>query len=110
MTPKECSIIWREIVLIFQNRKDNETPKEIMENIVQTFGIEKTEEVFATAASIKANDGRIYGENRTYMNSIPVNPDAARWERENYMIHAGLDDIHPTHINQLITELRKLDK
>lgn len=24
--------------------------------------------------------------------------------------YAGLDDIHTTHINQLITELRKLDK
>ena len=27
----------------------------------------------------------------------------------NPIIYAGFDDIHATHINQLITELRKID-
>lgn len=106
MKSDELAAIWKEIVCIFKGRKYNETPNEVMDTIIQTFGMEKTEEVFATVAIIKAGDGRIYGLNRDYMDSIPVNPDAVRWGHGNCMIYAGLDEIHPTHINQLITQLR----
>ena len=70
---------------------------------------EKTKEVFATVAAIKKHDGRIYGKNREYMNSIPVDSEIVEWRSGNPVVYAGLDDIHTTHINQLITELRKLD-
>lgn len=44
------------------------------------------------------------------MNSIPVDSKIAEWRSGNPVIYAGLDDIHTAHINQLITELRKLEK
>ena len=78
-------------------------------DIIHKFGIKKTEEVFATIAAIKKYDGRIYGKNRDYMNSIPVDSQIVEWRSGNPVIYAGLDDIHTAHINQLITELRILD-
>ena len=83
--------------------------KKTMSEIVQSFGLEKTKEVFATVAAIKKHDGRIYGKNREYMNSIPVDSENVEWRSGNPVVYAGLDDIHTTHIDQLITELRKLD-
>lgn len=109
MNPKEIAIVWKEIVRIFSETK-NISPKITMNKIIDTFGISQTKEVFATVAAIKKHDGRIYGDNRKYMNSISVQFENTEWKRENPIIYAGLDDIHTTHINQLITELRKLDK
>lgn len=43
------------------------------------------------------------------MNSIHVDPEIIEWRYGNPVVYAGLDDIHTTYINQLITELRKLD-
>lgn len=41
------------------------------------------------------------------MESISVNPDSVVYECGNPMIYAGLDHIHTSHINNLITELRE---
>ena len=109
MNANEIASVWKEIVRIYNNTR-NTSPKTIINEIVDTFGIEKAKEVFATVAAIKKHDGRIYGINREYMNSIPVDPENVEWRRGNPIIYAGLDDIHTTHINQLITELRQMDK
>lgn len=109
LNANEIASAWKEIVRIYNETREK-TPETTMNEIVDTFGIEKTKEVFATVAAIKKHDGRIYGKNREYMNSIPVDPEIVEWRSGNPVIYAGLDDIHTTHINQLITELRKLDK
>lgn len=109
MNANEIASTWKEIVRIY-NETRTTTPETTMNEIVGTFGITKTKEVFATVAAIKKHDGRIYGKNREYMNSIPVDPEIVEWKSGNPVIYSGLDDIHTTHINQLITELRKLDK
>ena len=108
MTPAECASAWKVVVHIYNDTRET-TPDATMNKIIDSLGIEKTKEVFATVASIKKNDGRIYGKNREYMNSISVNPVSVVWSHENRMIYAGLDDIHTAHINQLITELRKME-
>ena len=79
-------------------------------DIIHKLGIKKTKEVFATIAAIKSHDGRIYGINREYMNGIRIDKENTKLESGNPIMYAGLDDIHTAHINQLITELRKLDK
>lgn len=81
-----------------------------MNQIIEWLGIDNTKEVFATIATIKKYDGRISHINREYTNSIPVNRLCIRPLRDNPVIYAGLDDIHMAHIDQLITELRKIDK
>lgn len=109
MSAKEIASAWKEIVNIY-NQTRGQNPETTMCEIIQRFGVKQTEEVFATIAAIKKHDGRIYGANRDYMNSIPIDNEIVERRSGNPVIYAGLDDIHTTHINQLITELRKLDK
>lgn len=109
MNAKEIANVWKEIVRIYNETRELSPVATICE-IVCKFGINQTKEVFATIASIKKHDGRIYGANRDYINSIPIDNENVEWRSGNPVIYAGLDDIHTAHINQLITELRKLDK
>lgn len=109
MNAKEIANTWKEVVKIYNNTREDNSPEKTMSDIICRFGVEKTKEVFATVAAIKKYDGRIYGKNREYMNGIHVDPEIVEWRRGNPVVYAGLDDIHTTHINQLITELRKLD-
>lgn len=109
MTVKECTEAWEKVKEIYGETREG-SPKETVDRIVNSIGLEKTKEVFATVAAIKKGDGRIYGKNREYMESIPVNPKATIWSRENPMLYTGLDDIHTAHINQMITELRGMDQ
>ena len=102
MNAKEIANIWKEVVKIYNNTRENNLPEKTMEEIIRKFGLEKTKEVFATVAAIKKHDGRIYGKNREYMNSIPVDSEIVEWRSGNPVVYAGLDDIHTTHINQLI--------
>lgn len=105
MNAKEIANAWKEIVKIYNDTRE-QTPEATMCNIIHKFGVKQTEEVFATVAAIKKHDGRIYGENREYMNSIPVHPDAVVRSHDNPVFNCNLDYIHTSHINQLITELR----
>ena len=107
MNAKEVAGIWKELVKIYNDTREINLPEKTMNEIIRKFGLEKTEEVFATVAAIKKHDGRIYGSNRDYMNSIPIDPENVEWRNGNPVIYAGIDDIHTSHINQLITELRK---
>lgn len=109
MNNKECAKTWKTITKIYEETRIENNPRKTMDQIVMSVGMDATKEAFATVAAIKKHDGRIYGTNRKYMNSIPVNPEAVERKSENPVIYAGLDDIHTTHINQLITELRNLD-
>ena len=109
LNANEIASTWKEIVQIYNETRE-QTPETTMCDIIHRFGVKQTEEVFATVAAIKEHDGRIYGKNREYMNSIPVDSEIVEWRSGNPVIYAGLDDIHTTHINQLITELRKIDK
>ena len=65
--------------------------------------------MFAIVSVIKKNDGRIYGRNREYINSIRVNPEMIAYKLEKPIIYAGLDDIHSAHINQLIGAIRNYE-
>ena len=109
MNPTECAKAWQAVINIYNNTRDT-SPEITMKHILDVFGIKKTKEIFATIATIKEHDGRIYGANREYMKSVPVNPESVERVHGNPMLNAGLDDIHTTHINQLITELRKVEK
>ncbi len=106
MTSKECAEAWETVIKCYDETRV-ENPKITMKRIIDTIGVEKTKEVFATVAKIKQHDGRIYGENRKYMESITINPESVERKSENPMIYTGLDHIHTTHIDNLITELRK---
>lgn len=98
---------WKKIVEAYNSTRTM-TPDATAKKIVETLGYEQAIETFAVIAAIKIHDGRIYGANRDWMNSVSYNPEAAVRSRENPVIYAGLDDIHTAHINQIITVLRKM--
>ncbi len=109
-TPKELKDLWICVRKIFHLSFDaGEIPSQTMDKIIDEIGIDAVVEVFAAVAQIKEHDGRIYGKNREWTNSITVNPDALTWGPGtfNEFRSAGLDDIHTAHVDQLITELRK---
>lgn len=103
---KECAEVWKRVVQIYDETRDK-TPIDTMNSILNEFDLDTVTEVFATVSNIKKHDGRIYGENRKFMDSVLTNPKSEVWEFGNPMLRVGLDDIHTSHINQLITELRK---
>ena len=107
MTARECADNWKKVIAIFNDSRDT-NPKVTAERIVAELGKEDAMTVFATVAKIKEHDGRIYGNNRDVMNRTPYVKEATEWVSGNPMVHAGLDDIHTTHINQIITYLIKV--
>ncbi|MBS5368957.1 MAG: hypothetical protein KHY19_05795 [Coprobacillus cateniformis] len=109
MTTYACAKVWKEVVRIYNETRET-NPKTTMDRIIEWLGTDNTKEVFATIAAIKKHDGRISHINREYVNCIPVNPRCMEYNCNNPILYAGLDDIHMAHIDQLITELRKIDK
>ena len=110
MTPKECAKAWKKVVECHNAARDaGKGPGVAMAAILSEIGRENAYEVFAVVAKIKEHDGRIYGKNREAMQNCSYNPECVRRERGNPVIYAGLDEIHPAHINQLITELLRIE-
>lgn len=103
MEPIELAEAWKFTINAY---KSTDRPDECIHMIIEKFGKKRTEELFATIAAIKIHDGRIYGKNRDYMNQITINHKATEYNTGNPLRYAGLDEIHTTHINQMITELR----
>lgn len=105
MKGKEIKDYWKEIVKIYKETIKQDNPKITMDTIYQRLDKAKVNETFATIAAIKSKDGRISQQNRQKLKSIPVDPDNLVWSSSNPVIYAGVDDIHTSHIDNLITEL-----
>lgn len=110
LNKSELAANWKQIVAIYRKTIEFNNPEFTVKKITEALGIEASVETFAVVTRLKKNDGRISGENRNFMNRIMVDEDAVKWERGNPMIYTGLDDIHTSHVNNLITEIRKLQK
>lgn len=105
MKGKEIKDYWKEIVKIYEETIEQNNPKITMDTIYQRLDKAKVNETFATIAAIKSYDGRISPWNREKLKSIPVDPDNLVWSSSNPVIYAGVDDIHTSHIDNMITEL-----
>ena len=60
---------WKVIVRIYNSSKTM-TPDNTAKIIVETLGYDQAVETFAVIAAIKIHDGRIYGANRDWLNSV----------------------------------------
>ncbi len=107
---KDYAKMWEIIVRKYKERDDNDTPRDLIENLVSTYDQALVKETFVVIAEIKKHDARIYGENRKWTDNLStkIDPTATEWNRNNPMMSTELDYIHPAHINQLITQLRSL--
>lgn len=109
MTPKEAAEAWKKVCESYDaTRALNLEPRVTMASIISDIGRKSAYQIFAIVTKIKKHDGRIYGENRNAMERINVDPACLVWDYTNPLVRTSLlDHIHPSHINQLITELRK---
>ena len=104
MTPEECAKAWKTVVQIYKDTRET-NPKATIQKIVDTIGLDAAVDVFAVVVYIKKHDGRISEKNKHFMNKIIFNTECVKMKNGNPMLYAGLDAIHPAHINQLVTEL-----
>ena len=111
--------LWKDVVTAYKDTREENRPDTTTDAILAKMTLSDAITVFSLVAKIKEHDGRIYGTNRDFMNErfsafSDNNYDVARlatdWTRDNPFIHAGLDDIHTAHIDNLITELRKRER
>ena len=107
LTPAQAAENWLKVKKHYEETRET-NPEVTAKAIVDDIGITEAVETFAVIARIKRYDGRIYGENRRFMNNVPVDPDCTIWDGSNPVIKTGLDDIHTAHINQIIGGLRKI--
>ncbi len=98
--------VWAAVNDLYKNRPDGAKPSELIKVVLNRFGELLVVETFAAVAQLKKGDGRIYGKNREWTDSMTVVPEALKWDPRNPLIRAGVDEIHTANINVLITELR----
>lgn len=99
--------MWNVVVERYK-AQDNGNPADLIKSLLGDYSDDLVKETFVAVAQLKAHDGRIYGDNRKWTDSIEVDPVATEYTRENMLFRRGyLDYIHTAHINQLITELRR---
>lgn len=104
---RDYAEVWGIVNGIYKNRTEESKPADPIEEIRGLFGDPLVVETFAAVAQLKHYDGRIYGRNRKWTDSIEVDPEAIKWDYDNPLVRAGVDDIHTANVDLLITELRK---
>ncbi len=98
--------VWAAVNDLYKSRPDGAKPSELINVVINRFGELLVVETFAAVAQLKKGDGRIYGKNREWTDSMTVVPEALKWDPRNPLIRVGVDEIHTANVNVLITELR----
>lgn len=105
---------WNKTVILFNAAVNNSTPDEVARRLIVQFGIDRVKTLFAVVCEAKKHDGRIYDENRNYLSpSLPESVLQDLEEDQMAVVKARighLDDIHPTHINQTISALKRIEQ
>ena len=106
MTGQECVDKWQKVIAIYNDTRED-TPRVTIDRVIEELGKEDAVTVFSTVARIKVrmHDGRIYGKEKDAMMAAPYVPEAVDDGSGFPMRFTGIDDIHTTHIHQLIREL-----
>lgn len=103
MTQKECNGAMETLTRCYDATRER-GPRETITAIVGELGLELTKELFAIIVQVKKHDGRISDVNKNAMELVPLNQE--EWKDNKAVICEKLDYIHPTHIDQIVTELR----
>ncbi len=91
------------------SRKHEKGPAETVKYVIKKRGKRHVLNCLYAYIKIRPSEGRISRDNRDYLlRSGYADNNLAEWN-ENPVIRMGLDNIHPTHIDQIISELRKGD-
>ena len=108
MNGKECAANWKIIVSIYKEdiKKDDARPDHTMGRILGEMDIESARAAFAAVAAVKPYDGRISPWNRKFLAEASLPDECMAWDHSNPMVYAGVDDIHMSHVDNLVTQLR----
>lgn len=109
MNSKTACKIWKDLVSIYKKDVGNGTPKATVKKLIDKWGLWNTKQIFAIITAIKEHDGRISVENREKLSQIPVDPACTKWDSNNQLVYAGVDEIHTSHINQMISAIFELE-
>ena len=88
-----------------ESRATSNNPELTVRAIIGTIGIDLTAATLATFVNSRTWDGRIRQSNKDYCATVPgaLSEDEAR---NHYLGLPG--DIHPSHLDQLVSYLRKI--
>lgn len=110
LSQKECAEGWKVVCKVYKETIDENLPELTLSKIVEELGFDITKEIFATIAELKKDDGRLTSKDRDYLAEVRINPDSCVYGYGNPVIHSGIDDIHTSHIHNLISELMLMEK
>lgn len=80
------------------------TPKETVGHFTEMVDYDEAVELIAQAVNLRSHDGRMSWENVTWAEDFTNKGKG----REDWIV--GLDDIHPAHLDQIATALRRYFK
>ena len=110
---KEYADIYCDLVRIYEETRDVNRPAYTLQKMLEVHSLEDIKQAFGIVGYIKAklfHDGRFWVENEKWIETIEVPEDCLEWGRHNpFCRPGGIDDIHTSHINNLVTEIRKYE-
>ena len=109
MNGKECAENWKKIVSAYKEniRSGDSRPDHMMDKILDVMDIESAYVAFAAVAAVKSHDKRISPWNRDFLAKASIPDECKDWDPGNPMVYAGIDEIHMSHVDNLVTKLRK---
>ena len=113
LSSKEMAAIYKDIVKCFRNTWLL-SPKDTIDAALKLHSFSDVAETFAALGKMKERNGGINGENREWLNGIPVAEECYDRQdpkyRDSEFLQCDLDVISPASINQIVTALRKMEK
>lgn len=107
---RELADIWKVIADEYHEERihGKDRPDVTIRNSIDTFGRDAVGEALATVIRLKSTDGRISAGTRSWAAGIECNPTACTYGPDNTFMYAGLDEVHPAHLDQLVRALRDI--
>ena len=106
MQLKDYASNWQVVCETYDETRDK-SPAFTADVLLEKMCLSDALETFSAVAAIKRHDGRIYGANRAFIETVPHMAEAEERSHVNPLFTAKLDHIHTAHIDQLIGELKK---
>lgn len=103
-----CRMVWDDVIEECNSFLPNKSPQQTIERLLKRVALTDLEQAFAVVANFKKGDGRISPQNRKRLSENTLNPDACATTHSNPMFYSGLDAVHTTHIDQMVTALYQI--
>lgn len=113
LTALEYIIIdtWKEIVHAHElSRKHEKGPDATANYLLKVVDNSFLFRTLSAYCKIRPHDGRISDKNRKWLSSVEVRDDVIEWKSGNPVCKARWDDIHPAHLDQIMTAIKHISE